>query len=184
MSKQFDAEGMSELFDIPNIIETPTIVDMDIVDEEIIESSLELSNDDALDLVGETTEEREVIDYMKSMYADIKEVIGIAKFLVDTSPDAESLQGAARLFTSASQLLKELNKGVLEAKKQRFIERMEQTKIDARLHLVHVKSELDANKLTIPKVGEGGVVNITQNNNTVAFSQEEVIRQMLELKND
>ena len=44
------------------------------------------------------------------------------------------------------------------------------------------KAVLEANK--IPDIGDGGTLNITQNNNNmVQFSQEDVIRKMLDLKN-
>jgi hypothetical protein len=180
MSKKkiFDEEGMSELFDIPNEVASFGDADIAIVDEkETFELSTETDED--LDLIGETTEEREVVNFLKDMYQEVKEIIGVAKYLVEASPDAETIQSAAKMFASASQLLKELNKGILESKKQRFTERLERMKIDARTELMERKAELEAN--SIPStVAEGGVVNITQNN-MVAFSQEDVIRQLSEM---
>jgi hypothetical protein len=176
-NKIFDEEGMSEFFDIPN--EVASFGDADI--ETDVKEPLELAtieNDEDLDLIGETTEEREVVDFLKDMYKEVKEIIGVAKYLVEASPDAETIQSAAKMFAAASQLLKELNKGILESKKQRFTERLERMKIQARSELVERKAEIETNK--IPTVADGGVVNITQNN-MVAFSQEDVIRQLSEM---
>lgn len=180
MSKQFDAEGMSKLFNIGNDLTEFEDVDM-IVDEE---TDIDvINNDEELDLVGETSAEKEIMNEMLLMLKEIKEIIGVAKFLLDTSPDNETIASAAKLFTSASQLMKELNKGVLDAKKQRFTERLEKIKIKARRELVERKAELESNRL--PDLGDGATLNITQNNNNmVNFSQEDVIRKMLSIKKE
>lgn len=182
-TKQFDAEGMAEFFDIENELVGFDDADIVIEDEEVFDI-VTTDQDDIdveLDLVGETSVEKQIMEEMLTMLKEIKEVIGVAKFLLDSSPDTETISSAAKLFTSASQLMKELNKGILDSKKQRFTERLEKIKIKARAELVERKAELEANKL--PNVAEGGTLNITQNN-MVAFSPEEVVRNMVVAQKD
>jgi hypothetical protein len=119
--------------------------------------------------------ESDVAAEISYMCREIKDIIQVAKYRITTSPDAETMHSAAQLFASASSLLKELNRGVLDSKKMKFARELEIMKIAARRDLAEFKAEQEAKKL--PDLGTGNTINITQNN--VQFSQEAIIDRLL-----
>jgi hypothetical protein len=182
MSKQkiFDKDGMDELFNIgpvEDMVEETEVEETAVTPVEAESNLPTVLSDEDEELVARTNENY-VIDSLKEMYDDVQVVVAAAKYLIDSSPDADTIAAAGNLFQSASSLLKELNKGVLEHKRQRFTERLEKTKIKARMELAQFKANHDLNKL--PNMGDGNTINIQNNNNMVQWNQESIIDSLVE----
>lgn len=172
MSKILNKDGLDEIFDIES--EHESFFDVEEITDEM-EDELE---DEMVDL-DEGVEEY-YIRNMKGLMVDIQGVIGAAKYLCDTSPDSEAIIAASNMFTSASQLLKELNKSAMQLKRFEFMKDHENMKIKARMDLAKFKA-LENNKKLIMS---NSTINIQNNNNItgeniVPYCQESIIEELL-----
>lgn len=186
MGKILNKDGLDEIFDIES--EHESFFDVEEITDELAdnEDSLESFDDD------EENEEEYFLRNMKELMVDIQGVIGAAKYLCDTSPDSEAIIAASNMFTSASQLLKELNKSAMQLKRFEFMNDLEKMKIQARMDLAKFKAEENNKKLIM----SGGTINIQNNNmnletgGQVPYCQESIVKEMLkqqkviEAKND
>ena len=174
MSKILNKDGLDEIFDIESEHESFFNVE-EITDE--MEEELELE-EEMTDL--EENVEEYYIRNMKGLMVDIQGVIGAAKYLCDTSPDSEAIIAASNMFTSASQLLKELNKSAMQLKRFDFMKDHENMKIKARMELAKFKAQEDNKKLIM----SNSTINIQNNNtitgeNVVPYCQESIIEELL-----
>jgi hypothetical protein len=155
----------------------------DLLNSELTEEEIIIQNIDTTDEATMESAEQAAIDAdpdseyintnLKEMIVDVKDIIAAAKYLIDSSPDEHTIVAASTLFTSAVGLLKELNKGVLQSRKERHALALEKLKIDARMKLVKYKADLNPLK----QLGSGNTINI--DNRQVNFSQESVIQEMV-----
>lgn len=172
MSKILNKDGLDEIFDIES--EHESFFDVEEITDEM-EDELE---DEMVDL-DEGVEEY-YIRNMKGLMVDIQGVIGAAKYLCDTSPDSEAIIAASNMFTSASQLLKELNKSAMQLKRFEFMKDHENMKIKARMDLAKFKAQENNKKLIM----SNSTINIQNNNNItgeniVPYCQESIIEELL-----
>lgn len=188
MGKILNKDGLDEIFDIES--EHESFFDVEEITDELAdnEDSLESFDDEE----NEENEEEYFLRNMKELMVDIQGVIGAAKYLCDTSPDSEAIIAASNMFTSASQLLKELNKSAMQLKRFEFMNDLEKMKIQARMDLAKFKAEENNKKLIM----SGGTINIQNNNmnletgGQVPYCQESIVKEMLkqqkviEAKND
>lgn len=188
MGKILNKDGLDEIFDIES--EHESFFDVEEITDELAdnEDSLESFDDEE----NEENEEEYFLRNMKELMVDIQGVIGAAKYLCDTSPDSEAIIAASNMFTSASQLLKELNKSAMQLKRFEFMNDLEKMKIQARMDLAKFKAEENNKKLIM----NGGTINIQNNNmnletgGQVPYCQESIVKEMLkqqkviEAKND
>ncbi len=172
MSKILNKDGLDEIFDIES--EHESFFDV----EEITDEMEDELDDEMVDL-DEGVEEY-YIRNMKGLMVDIQGVIGAAKYLCDTSPDSEAIIAASNMFTSASQLLKELNKSAMQLKRFEFMKDHENMKIKARMDLAKFKAQENNKKLIM----SNSTINIQNNNNitgenVVPYCQESIIEELL-----
>ena len=177
MSKILNKNGLDEIFDIES--EHESFFDV----EEITDELSELP-DESEELKSSENEEAYFLRNMKGLMEDIQGVIGAAKYLCDTSPDSETIIAAANMFTSASQLLKELNKSAMQLKRFEFMKDHEKMKIKARMNLAKFKAIENNKKLIM----NGGTINIQNNNMNqngpdVPYCQESIVKELLKQQN-
>ncbi len=179
MGNILNKDGLDEIFDIES--EHESFFDVEEITDELDDKetdSLESFDDDE-------NEEEYFLRNMKDLMEDIQGVIGAAKYLCDTSPDSETIVAAANMFTSASQLLKELNKSAMQLKRFEFMNDLEKMKIKARMDLAKFKSEENNKKLIM----NGGTINIQNNNmnleggGQVPYCQESIVKELLKQQN-
>lgn len=172
MSKILNKDGLDEIFDIES--EHESFFDV----EEITDEMEDEMKDEMEDDIDEGVEEY-YIRNMKGLMVDIQGVIGAAKYLCDTSPDSEAIIAASNMFTSASQLLKELNKSAMQLKRFEFMKDHENMKIKARMDLAKFKAKENNKKLIM----SNSTINIQNNNITgetiVPYCQESIISELL-----
>lgn len=199
MSKRtVDSGKLNDLFDIDESSNSFFSSETDV--SEILEADLEESELDgaeesiieSIDIEENSLENEKIdpdVDYinknLKDMVGDVKDIIAAAKYLIDSSPDDATISAASQLFASAVGLLRELNKGVLQTRKERHDLALEKLKIKARKELAAYKIE---HRNPLGAIGTGNTINI--DNRSISFSQEAVVsdllkaRQKLEQKED
>ncbi len=178
MGNVLNKDGLDEIFDIES--EHESFFDVEEITDELVDEE----TDSVKSLDGEEENEEEFyLRNMKDLMEDVQGVIGAAKYLCDTSPDSETIIAAANMFTSASQLLKELNKSTMQLKRFEFLKDHENMKIKARMDLAKFKAQENSKKLIM----NGGTINI-QNNNLnqngpeVPYCQESIVKNYLNSK--
>jgi hypothetical protein len=129
-------------------------------------------NFDLVDIQKATTVEDELQALLKQANGMLKG----AQYLINTSPNAESIAAAAALITSITNLISEFNKTVLQAKRFSQIKDLEILKNKLKQENMHYKSELE--KLNKP-LGKGNTFNV-QNNNYIAYKQEDVVKTIIQ----
>ena len=179
MGNILNKDGLDEIFDIES--EHESFFDVEEITDELVNE--ETDSLESLD-VEEENEEEFYLRNMKDLMEDVQGVIGAAKYLCDTSPDSETIIAASNMFTSASQLLKELNKSTMQLKRFEFMKDHENMKIKARMDLAKFKAQENNKKLIM----SGGTINI-QNNNLnqnepeVPYCQESIVKELLKQQN-
>ena len=170
MGNILNKKGLEDFFDADLDLGDSTFFD-ELDTEDNTEESTEVS----------TTEEDEKTMFMKniaSLMKDVQGLIAAAKYLCDSSPEAETIMAASSMFTSASQLLKELNKSAMQIQRFEFLEKHEKMKIEARMDLARFKAEQNK-KLIL----SNSTVNIQNNNinngQAIPFSQESIVEEIL-----
>lgn len=160
-----DIDKLDEIFNLgtdsterlePVIDVTPTPVDSDKTPEPPKESS---------DFIEEE---------MKTLLSNANGIFKAAKYLIDTSPDAETVQSAAGLITSITSIISEFNKSILMTKRFKLTKELEDHKQRARLEILQQR----ANQLKLD-MGKGNTFN-TQINQLVPFSQEAIVKTILQ----
>ena len=178
MGNVLNKDGLDEIFDIES--EHESFFDVEEITDELDEETDNVKSFDD----EEENEEEFYLRNMKDLMEDVQGVIGAAKYLCDTSPDSETIIAAANMFTSASQLLKELNKSTMQLKRFEFLKDHENMKIKARMDLAKFKAQENSKKLIM----NGGTINI-QNNNLnqnepeVPYCQESIVKELLKQQN-
>jgi hypothetical protein len=180
-----DAENLNDIFDIENDNsffgkegDVDSLLNSELKDDEVLIDSI--SVEPVTEQVVPSEEVDPDIEYinnnLKEMVKDVKDIISAAKYLIDSSPDEHTIAAASTLFQSAVSLLKELNKGVLQSRKERHTMKLEQLKIKSRENLAVLKHKLNPLK----QLGSGNTINI--DNRQVSFTQEAVVREYNKLK--
>ena len=178
MGNILNKDGLDEIFDIES--EHESFFNVEEITDELAEDEMDslASFDDE-----DENEEEYFLRNMKDLMEDIQGVIGAAKYLCDTSPDSETIVAAANMFTSASQLLKELNKSAMQLKRFEFMKDHEKMRIKARMDLAKFKAQENNKKLIM----NGGTINIQNNNMSlegqVPYCQESIVRELLKQQN-
>jgi len=119
-------------------------------------------------------EENYINDELKELVEDVKDVIGNAKYLINSSPNESNVEAASHLFNSAASVLKELNKNILQEKRAKHNFELEKMKIRARQDLAEYKAQQK-------DLGSGNVF-IDNRQQSVSFSQESIIKDILKLQ--
>lgn len=182
MSRTVNSDGLSDIFDIePDANFFENDITEDLTDEEIIENI----DDNVKDLPELNSEpidpDSEYINTnLKDMITDVKDIISAAKYLINSSPDENTITAASTLFSSAVGLLKELNKGVLQSRKERHTMAIEKLKISARHELAVFKNK--SNPLNA--IGSGNTINIDNRQQQISFSQEDLVKQIIKANNE
>ena len=173
MSRIVDTDGLGELFDIDLDAD---FFENSLTDEQIIES-IDTEDETKATAVSNTdsTSEAEYINTsLKEMVGEVKDIISAAKYLINSSPDEQTITASSTLFSSAAALLKELNKGVLQSRKERHNLELEKLKITARRELAVFKSKSKTNA-----IGSGNTFNIDNRQQQISFSQESVVKEII-----
>lgn len=172
MTNILNKDGLDDIFDIDSDHES--FFDVEEIEDEL-EDELKKGKEDT------GIEEDYFFNNMKSLMEDIQGIIGAAKYLCDTSPEPDAIMAASSMFTSASQLLKELNKSAMQLKRFQFMTDHEKLKIKARMELAKFKAQENRNRLTL----SNSTINIQNNNHItngtplVSYCQESIVEEVL-----
>jgi hypothetical protein len=171
MKKQFDAEGLNELFDMEDV--GPGEFPVSTIPEDVIEDELELL-DESLDVDERLNKDDNYIDEeLKGLIDTARQIMDGAKYLIGSCPDADAIAAAANLISSLGTIMSEFNKSVLQKKKFHDQKQLEIMKINARTELVRLRAQLDTKKIAI------GDNNTIIQNNLVPYSQEDIIKNII-----
>ena len=161
-----DTDGLDEFFGIDS-----TIV------EEVQEEKIVLQNE----FIEESDEEKskaqeEYIDNeLKRLLDTANNLMDAAKFVVEQTPDPETVTAASSMISSVGHIISEFNKMVLMKERYREQTKLEKLKINARNRLAEFRAATQKQNLSL---GEGNTFNI-QNNNSIATSQEDIVKEIL-----
>jgi hypothetical protein len=154
--KQFDEDGLSELFNLD--IEPPEEKDeTEVIPTDSIEDD-------------ESYIEREI----KQLGVTANQILATAQTMIHSTPDAETVSAASSLISSITHLLAEFNKSILIEKKHKLNTQLETMKIKARKELAEMRSK--------KSLGEGNT--FVQDNRTVVISQETLVKDLLDMDQD
>jgi hypothetical protein len=172
MSNILNKDGLDALFDVDSDHESffENIEVEDLLEEEETELA-EVEEEPEVD------EEDYFLENIKELMEDVKGIIGAAKYLCDSSPEPETIMAASSMFTSASQLLKELNKSAMQLKRFKFMNEHEKMKIKARMDLAMYKAE--QNKKLIMQNSTINIQNNHLSDQVAEFSQESIVKEIL-----
>jgi len=120
--------------------------------------------------------EQFVEDELKVLLKNASCMLAVAKDIVETTPDAETISSASNMINSVTSLINELNRNVLVDRRFHNQAKLEQIKVDGKKDLARYKSELDQKK---PNLGSGNTINV-QNNNYVPFNQEDIVKSIVQ----
>lgn len=155
--KIFDVAGVSDILGIPVDPGNMSVIPADQTSRDL--ATVDPSGDDDFD------------EQLKMLLKNANEVMGAAKYLINSTPDAESIAAAAGLLSSINGIVSEFRKTNQMRKRFEYQKKLEELKIEARERLMDKKIAADKDKI---KIGDGNTINI-QNNNMVPFSQEHII---------
>lgn len=111
------------------------------------------------------TEKQEYVETeLKNLLQTSNDILLVAKDVISTTPDAETIESASKMIASMSTIITELNKSILINQKLSHLTQLEKMKIEARQQLAEYRASL----------GPKGDVNIQ--NNLINYSQEELIK--------
>jgi hypothetical protein len=154
--KQFDEDGLSELFDLD--IEPPEEDETEIETEEV-------TPDEHMD--NESYVEQEI----KQLTITANQILATVHTMIHSTPDAETVSAASSLISSMTHLISEFNKSVLIEKKHRLNKELETMKINARMELAEKRGK--------KAIGDGNT--FVQDNRTVVISQEDLVKDLLNM---
>ncbi len=164
--KPIDNESLSELFDLE--IDPPE------------DTPEEVSPHDNSD------DETYVDKQLKQLMTTSNEILKTAQTMIVAAPDAETISSASSMISSIGHLVSEFNKSVLmdknfkkkvdlmELKHQKDLEK-ERMKIEARKELTGMRQQETG------QLGSGNTF-IQNNNKIVAFSQEDIVKQLASIE--
>ena len=113
-------------------------------------------------------------DEMKTLLSNANGIFKAAKYLIDTSPDAETVASASALIGSITSIISEFNKSILMTKRFKLTKELEDHKQKQKLEILQQK----ANQLKLD-MGKGNTYN-TQINQLVPFNQESIVKTILQ----
>jgi hypothetical protein len=119
----------------------------------------------------DSSEDKDFDDQLKDLLENANSIMSAAKYLISTTPDAESIAAAASLLASINGIVSEFRKTTQMKKRFEYQKQLELLKIQAREKLQQEKIKADKEKI---QIGDGNTINI-QNNNMIPFSQEQVV---------
>jgi hypothetical protein len=120
-------------------------------------------------------QEQYIDNELKRLLDTANNLMDAAKYVVEQTPDPDTVTAASSMISSVGHIISEFNKMVLM--KERFKEqtKLEKLKINARNNLAQFRASTQKQQLTL---GEGNTINI-QNNNLVSSSQEDIIAEII-----
>jgi hypothetical protein len=143
----------------------------------------ELNNTVEADLEEMTTElskhKPKQMSSVELVYEELNELIRIAKkilkaaeYLVDTSPDGESISGTASLINAVRNVIKEFTDLHRDSIKYEKMKELERFKVELKKELMEHKRALDSNK--------NSAVDVP----LVEYSQEELVKTILKMQKE
>ena len=125
--------------------------------------------------------EQFVENELKVLLKNASCMLAVAKDIVETTPDAETISSASNMINSVTNLINELNRNVLVDRRFHNQAKLEQIKVDGKKDLAKFKSQLDQAKA--PNLGTGNTINV-QNNHYVPFNQEDIVKSIMEAEKE
>jgi hypothetical protein len=188
-SKVVDVDQLDDIFNI-KVESTNDSTDIDLSNINKIVDITQLEQDDEPELTEEKIvakpiieepkkDEIEVVDSeLRELLKTCNDMVKSAKYLLDTSPDAETVAAGASMLTSVQNVIAEVNKSVLLTKKFKLTKELEEKKQQDRIEILNIR----AKQLKPQSLGQGNTINV-QNNNLIAYSQEDIVKKILAERN-
>ena len=164
MTNIVDTDGLDDFFGIEKVLEETK--------EKIVLENEFIPEDDE----QKAQAQEEYIDKeLKRLLDTANNLMDAAKFVVEQTPDPETVTAASNMISSIGHIITEFNKMVLMKEKYKEQTKLEKLKINARNRLAEFRAATQKQQIAM---GEGNTFNI-QNNNLVATSQEDTVKEIL-----
>ena len=164
MPNVIDTDNLSKIFGVENQLQDDPITVL--ASTSPITPTIDISEDDEFDI------------QLKELMKNANDILSAARYLINTTPDAESIASAASLISSINGIVSEFRKTSQMKKRFEYQKKLELLKIEARERMQNKRIEAEKDKV---KIGDGNTINI-QNNNMLPFSQEKIINIIEERK--
>lgn len=176
MSNIIDDDKLNNIFNIDDIdVDDIDLSDYtDEVDEvETMENTVEITKSKQVQPIIENdkTDTDFVNEELKGLLKTTHKLMDAASFVLNGTPDAETIASASTLVNSIKDVIAEINKSVLIEKRFKEQIKLEKLKLDGKMLLEERKA---TNKK--PELGSGNTfIQNTTNNTITANSQEDII---------
>ena len=165
--KAIDNDSLSELFDLE--IEPPED-DTPEDDPSVYDSSDDITYVDK---------------QLKQLMVTSNEILKSAQAMIVAAPDAETISSASNMIASIGHLVSEFNKSVLMEKnfksKVDLMDMKHEKDLEKERIKIEARKEIAGMRATTPQLGSGNTF-IQNNSKVVAFSQEDIIKQLVSIE--
>ena len=178
-NKVLDVDNLNEIFEIPKIDSVDEIIELEPLSGEILDDippNNAHNNDQSI-----SNKENFVEIQLKDLLKTSNEMMDAAKYLINSCPDAETIDSASSMIDSIAKIIAEFNRTIMLGKRFQLQTELEKVKIDARANLIRLRASIQNDPKLI--MGDGNTINIQQNN-LVPFNQESIVRQLIAEENN
>lgn len=170
MNKQFDKNGLDEIFDVSDVI------DVDFEQDNGNNSSEQLNNN-----ANHSEKENRIENELNETMIIAKSMLNNARIVMDQNPDPEAMSAAADIVNSVTSIIKELSSFLKMERKHQYTKEIENLKKRNRKEIDKYKAELN------PFRGAPDNSNIylqqnnyNTNNKKLQFQQEAIVKKLNE----
>lgn len=175
---QLDKENLDEIFNVDNNKDDEEVIDVSEeaeVEEEAVEEPEEEENIES--------KEKKIDEELRELLSMAKDILNNARQIVDSAPDADTLTSASELVNSVTGIIRELSRSIQNDKKHKQAKELENLKAKHKKEIAKMKEKQlqlgDGNQLYLQQ-------NYYDNSNdssqtpSIPFKQEEIVKKLNE----